>query len=64
VSVGVRSPGWVEIVGGGVEAGDQVLVAGFAMLFPGAPVMPQVVERRRGIPPAESTATAPTARTP
>jgi membrane fusion protein, multidrug efflux system len=64
VAVGVRTPGWVEIVGGGVEAGDQVLVAGFAMLFPGAPVMPQVVERRRGIPPAESTATAPTAPTP
>ena len=59
VSVGVRTPGWVEIVGGGVEAGDQVIVAGLAMLAPGAPVMAQVVERRRGAQTAESTATSP-----
>jgi membrane fusion protein (multidrug efflux system) len=64
VSVGVRTPGWAEITGGGIEAGDQVIVAGLAMLGPGAPVMPQVVERRRGAQTAESTATAPTAATP
>jgi membrane fusion protein (multidrug efflux system) len=59
VSVGVRTPGWAEIVGGGVEGGDQVIVAGLAMLSPGAPVMAHVVERRRGAPTgAESTATA------
>jgi membrane fusion protein (multidrug efflux system) len=54
VTVGVRTPGWVEIVGGGVAAGDQVIVAGFAMLGPGAPVMAQVVERKRGTPAAET----------
>jgi membrane fusion protein (multidrug efflux system) len=54
VSVGVRTRGWAEIVGGGIAAGDQVIVAGLAMLGPGAPVMPQVVERRRG-PPAGET---------
>jgi membrane fusion protein (multidrug efflux system) len=54
VSVGVRTPGWAEIVGGGIEAGDQVIVAGLAMLGPGAPVIPQVIERRRGAPTAET----------
>jgi membrane fusion protein (multidrug efflux system) len=65
VSVGVRTPGWAEIVGGGVEGGDQVIVAGLAMLSPGAPVMAHVVERRRGAATgAESTATAKPAQTP
>jgi membrane fusion protein (multidrug efflux system) len=54
VSVGVRTPGWAEITGGGIEAGDQVIIAGHAMLGPGAPVMAQVVERRRGAPTAET----------
>lgn len=66
VSVGVRTPGWAEVTGG-VEAGDQVIVAGpLAMLQPGAPVMAQVVERRRGAPPLEKTAesTAAPAQTP
>lgn len=57
VSVGVRTPGWAEIVGGGVAAGDQVIVAGLAMLGPGAPVMAQVVERRRGPPPGTAAET-------
>jgi membrane fusion protein (multidrug efflux system) len=50
VTLGVRTAGWAEIVGGGVEAGDQVVVGGLERLFPGASVMPQVVERRRGAP--------------
>jgi len=58
VSLGVRTAGWAEIIGGGVEAGDQVVVGGAERLFPGAKVMAQVVERRRGQPTgAESTAT-------
>ncbi|HJS44738.1 MAG TPA: efflux RND transporter periplasmic adaptor subunit, partial [Gemmatimonadales bacterium] len=58
VSIGVRTAGWAEIQGGGVEAGDQVVVGGAERLFPGAKVMAQVVERRRGQPTgAESTAT-------
>ena len=55
VSVGVRTRGWAEIVGGAIVAGDQVIVAGLAMLGPGAPVMPQVVERRRGSPAVAET---------
>ncbi|HLZ46592.1 MAG TPA: efflux RND transporter periplasmic adaptor subunit [Gemmatimonadales bacterium] len=57
VSLGVRTAGWAEIHGGGIEAGDQVVVGGLERLFPGATVMPHVVERRRGTPSAESTAT-------
>ena len=57
VSLGVRTAGWAEILGGGVEAGDQVVVGGAERLFPNAPVMPQVVERHRGAPTAESTST-------
>ena len=58
VTVGVRTEGWAEILGGGVEGGDQVVVGGLERLFPGATVMAQVVERRRGQPTgAESTAT-------
>src|SRR6267143_1086953 len=56
VSVGVRTAGWAEIEGGGVQAGDQVVVGGLERLFPGATVMAQVVERHRGTPTgAEST---------
>lgn len=55
VSVGVRTRGWAEIVGGAIVAGDQVIVAGLAMLGPGSPVMPQVVERRRGSPAVAET---------
>ena len=54
VTLGVRTAGWAEIVGGGVEAGDQVVVGGLERLFPGAAVMPQVVERKRGAPAAET----------
>ena len=54
VTLGVRTAGWAEIVGGGVEAGDQVVVGGLERLFPGAAVMPQVVERHRGAPTAET----------
>ena len=61
VTLGVRTAGWAEIQGGAVEAGDQVVVGGLERLFPNAPVMAQVVERRRGVPTAESTATAPAA---
>ena len=52
VTLGVRTAGWAEIVGGGVEAGDQVVVGGLERLFPGATVMAQVVERHRGAPAA------------
>jgi len=46
-----------------VQAGDQVVVGGLERLFPGAPVMPQVVERHRGAPTgAESTAATGAAR--
>ena len=59
VSLGVRTAGWAEIQGGGVQAGDQVVVGGLERLFPGATVMPQVVQRHRGTPTgAESTATS------
>ena len=54
VTLGVRTAGWAEIVGGGIEAGDQVVVGGLERLFPGAAVMPQVVERHRGAPTAET----------
>src|SRR5438874_6502455 len=59
VSIGVRTAGWAEIQGGGVQAGDQVVVGGLERLFPGATVMPQVVQRHRGTPTgAASTATS------
>jgi membrane fusion protein, multidrug efflux system len=56
VSLGVRTAGWAEILGGGVEAGDQVVVGGAERLFPAAKVMAQPVERRRGAQATESTA--------
>jgi len=62
VTLGVRTAGWAEIQGGGVEAGDQVVVGGLERLFPGANVMAQVVQRSRGRPTGqESTATKPAA---
>jgi membrane fusion protein (multidrug efflux system) len=56
VSLGVRTAGWAEIQGGGLEAGDQVVVGGAERLYPGVKVMAQLVERRRGVQPAESAA--------
>lgn len=46
VTLGVRTPGFVE-VRNGIEAGEQVVVGGVAMLQDGAPVAPTVVERAR-----------------
>src|SRR6267143_467034 len=60
VSVGVRTAGWAEIQGG-VEAGDSVVVGGGGRLFPTAPVMARLVERRRGAPTGQES-TAGTAR--
>jgi len=57
VTLGVRTAGWAEVLGGAVEPGDQVVVGGIERLFPGATVMAQVVERRRGTP-AAATAEA------
>jgi membrane fusion protein (multidrug efflux system) len=58
ISLGVRTAGWAEIRGGGVEAGDQVVVGGMERLYPNATVMAQVVKRSRGqATGAESTAT-------
>jgi membrane fusion protein (multidrug efflux system) len=44
VQLGVRTPGFVEILSG-VEAGEQVVVGGLERLFEGAPVVPNLVER-------------------
>ena len=44
VQLGVRTPGFVEILSG-VEAGEQVVVGGLERLFDGAPVMPNIVQR-------------------
>jgi len=49
VGLGVRTPGWVEIASG-VSAGEQVVVGGLEVLFPGAPVMATVVDRRQAVP--------------
>src|SRR6266481_5266422 len=45
VNLGVRTPGFVEVTDG-VKAGEQVVTGGLAMLAPGAPVMPRVVEQK------------------
>ncbi len=45
VELGVRTPGFVE-VRRGIAAGEQVVVGGQARLAEGAPVAPQVVERK------------------
>jgi membrane fusion protein (multidrug efflux system) len=57
VTLGVRTAGWAEILGGAIAAGDQVVIGGLERLFPGASVMAQVVERHRGTP-AAATAEA------
>ncbi len=44
VTLGVRTPGYVEIKDG-VAVGEQVVVGGLQRLFEGAPVAPTVVER-------------------
>jgi membrane fusion protein (multidrug efflux system) len=44
VELGVRIPGFVEILSG-VDAGEQVVVGGLERLSEGVPVMPTVVER-------------------
>jgi membrane fusion protein, multidrug efflux system len=44
VGIGVRTPGYVEITSG-VDAGEQVVVGGLDLLYPGAAVMPRVVDR-------------------
>jgi len=49
VGIGVRTPGWVEIASG-VDAGEQVVVGGLEMLYPGAAVMAQVVDRTQAAP--------------
>lgn len=49
VGLGVRTPGFVEIASG-VDAGEQVVVGGLEVLFPGAPVMPRVVDRTQAAP--------------
>jgi len=49
VGLGVRTPGFVEIASG-VDAGEQVVVGGLEVLFPGAPVMARVVDRTQAAP--------------
>ncbi|HEY7686840.1 MAG TPA: efflux RND transporter periplasmic adaptor subunit [Gemmatimonadales bacterium] len=49
VGLGVRTPGFVEIASG-VSAGEQVVVGGLEVLFPGAPVMARVVDRTQAAP--------------
>lgn len=44
VGIGVRTPGYVEITSG-VDPGEQAVVGGLELLFPGAPVMARVVDR-------------------
>lgn len=44
VTLGVRTPGWVEILSG-VESGTPVVVGGIEKLGPGTPLSPNVVER-------------------
>jgi membrane fusion protein, multidrug efflux system len=55
VGLGVRTPGFVEIVDG-VNAGEQVVTGGLELLAPGAPVMAKVVERRAPSAPAPAAA--------
>lgn len=46
VTLGVRTPGWVE-ARTGIEAGEAVVVGGQERLAEGAPVAPKVVDRTR-----------------
>ena len=55
VSLGVRTPGFVE-VRDGVKAGEQVVTGGLELLAPGAPVMARVVERPPPTAPAPAAA--------
>jgi membrane fusion protein (multidrug efflux system) len=48
VSLGVRTPGFVEVASG-VQAGEQVVVGGAERLQPGAPVSPTVVQRGKAV---------------
>lgn len=48
VTLGVRTPGFVEIATG-VTAGEQVVVGGAERLGPGAPVKATVVQRNQGV---------------
>jgi len=52
VSLGVRTPGFVEVTDG-VKAGEQVVTGGLEMLAPGAPVTPRVVERKPQAAPSQ-----------
>jgi len=45
VVLGVRTPGWVEIVSG-LQAGTQVVVGGIERLSPGMPLAPNILERQ------------------
>jgi membrane fusion protein, multidrug efflux system len=49
VGIGVRTPGFVEITSG-VDAGEQVVVGGLELLYPGAAVMAKVVDRTPVVP--------------
>ena len=49
VTLGVRTPGSVEVTSG-LAAGEQVVTGGLELLFPGAPVMARVVDRRAPVP--------------
>src|SRR3989475_11865651 len=51
VSLGVRTPGFVEVTTG-VSPGEQVVVGGLELLAPGMPVMARVVDRSRPAAPA------------
>jgi membrane fusion protein (multidrug efflux system) len=48
VTLGVRSPGFVEVTSG-VQAGEQVVVGGAERLFPDASVVPKIVERGKPV---------------
>jgi membrane fusion protein (multidrug efflux system) len=48
VTLGVRTPGFVEVTSG-VNAGEQVVVGGAERLFPDAGVVPKVVERGKPV---------------
>ncbi|MGH7538734.1 MAG: efflux RND transporter periplasmic adaptor subunit [Gemmatimonadales bacterium] len=49
VGLGVRTPGFVEVASG-LDVGEQVVVGGLELLFPGAPVMARVVDRTQAAP--------------
>jgi membrane fusion protein (multidrug efflux system) len=51
VSLGVRTPGFVEVTSG-LSSGEQVVVGGLELLVPGMPVMARVVNRGRPTPAA------------